>query len=109
MVTTRTTTAWANASLVLGILGWLTAVPLAFLDYGHIIGATAGVGMIGPFLIGLVAAVLCLLGVVFGVVALARARNGEFGGTGKAWTGIVVGALPLLVGVVVLWPSYFGW
>ena len=58
------------------ILGWLGALPLLVINYQYIGGATAGVGLLGPFLLGLLSATLCLLGVIFGVVALARIRSG---------------------------------
>jgi hypothetical protein len=92
MVETKPTTAWAVACLACGVLGWLAAVPLPLIDYNQLIGATAGVGVIGPFLLGLLSGGLCLLATLFGAVALARTRRGEFSGRGGAWAGIALGA-----------------
>ena len=48
----KPTAVWAYVGLVTGVIAWLTAAPLPFIDYGHIAGATAGVGLAGPFLLG---------------------------------------------------------
>jgi hypothetical protein len=40
---------------------------------------------------------LSLLGFICGIVALRRIRSGTFHGRGLAWTGIVLGGLPLAV------------
>jgi len=101
MIATKTSSAWAVASVVLVVLGWLTAVPLPLIDYGYIGGATAGVGVIGPCLLGLLSFTLGLLGAVFGVVALARTRGDEVGGRGIAWIGTSLGVL-LVTGYVVI-------
>jgi hypothetical protein len=96
MVDTKPTPAWAVTSLVVSVLGWLAAAPLPLLDYGYIIGSTAGVGMIGPFLLGLLSGTLALAGVILGAVALARTRGGGFGGRGQAWAGVALGGVLLL-------------
>jgi hypothetical protein len=98
---TKPITAWAVACLACGILGWLAAVPLPLIDYNHLIGATAGVGVVGPFLLGLLSGGLCLLATLFGVAALARTRRGDFGGRGSAWAGIALGC-SLLAAYLVL-------
>src|SRR5262245_35900638 len=108
MVDTKPITAWAIVSLVSGILGWLGGLPLVVIDYNHLIGATAGVGVIGPLLLGLLSAILCLLAIIFGVIALARIRCGERRGRGISWTGIILGGLPLTA-YVVLGRYLFGW
>jgi hypothetical protein len=95
LIATKHTTAWAYSALGCSLLGWLAAAPLPLIDYNHLIGGTAGVGVIGPFLLGLLSALLCLLGIIFGIVALARTRDTTFHGRGKAWTGIALGGLLL--------------
>jgi hypothetical protein len=108
MAPAKPTTAWAVASVVCSSLGLLGAAPLPLIDYQHIVGATAGVGVVGPFLLGLLSAALGILGFVFGLVALARIGEGRFSGRGLAWAGIVLGGLlSLAYVVVVLWLS--GW
>jgi hypothetical protein len=108
MAPAKPTTAWAVASVVCGSLGLLGAVPLPLIDYQHLAGATAGVGVAGPFLLGLVSAALGVLGLVFGLVALARLGEGRFSGRGLAWSGICLGGLLSLAYLVaVLWLS--GW
>jgi hypothetical protein len=89
----KPTTAWTHASLACSILGWLTAVPLPFIDYQAISGATAGVGLIGPCLLGMLSALLAVLALLFGLVALAQTRSGRFDGQGKAWAGIALGGM----------------
>src|ERR1700692_1407798 len=91
----KPTTTWASTSLSCSILGWLAASPLPFIDYGYIAGATAGVGLIGPFLLGMLSALLGVLGLILGSVALARIRGGRFNGRGKAWAGVAPGGMLL--------------
>jgi hypothetical protein len=100
---TRPVTRWAIAGLISGILGWLVGLPLPFIDYHQIIGATAGVGVIGPFLVGLLSAGLCVLGMACGIVALFRIRSGDRSGTGLSWSAIALGgsALTIYAAVVV--------
>jgi Domain of unknown function (DUF4190) len=74
---------------------------------------------ITALVLGIAALVLCwtafggivlgLLAVVFGIVALRRARRGQAGGQGRAVAGLVTGALGLVLGVVFLfvWISLF--
>ena len=69
--------------------------------------------------LGIVALVLCwtgvggillgLLAVVFGIIAVLRARRGEAGGQGRAIAGLVTGALGLVLGAVLLvvWINLF--
>ncbi len=103
----RPVTAWAVISLISTILGWLGALPLPFIDYQSIAGA-GGVGIVGPFLLGLLSATLCVLGVIFGVVALARIRNSERRGRAISWAGIILGGLPLMAYVVISGPYFLG-
>jgi hypothetical protein len=102
MAITKRTTLWAIASLVCSILGCLAALALLGLlrCYGEVANGSAGVGIIWMFGHALLAATLCLQGVVFGIVALIRIRSGECRGKGSAWTGIVLGSLPLAAAVL---------
>jgi hypothetical protein len=62
-------------------------------------GVTAG---LAAGLSGLLAISLCVLAVVFGIVALRRIRRDNCGGRGLAWTGIILSCLPLAVLVAYL-------
>jgi hypothetical protein len=95
-------------SLISSILGWLSGLPLLFIDYQGLIGGTAGVGVIGPLLLGLLSATLCLLGLILGITALTRTRGGERRGRGMAWTGIGLSWLALTAYVVVSGRIFFG-
>jgi hypothetical protein len=57
---------------------------------------------VGPFLLGLLSATLCLMGILFGVLALRSIRSGQRRGRGMSWTGIILGGLLLTAYVVVL-------
>jgi hypothetical protein len=67
---------------------------------------------ITALVLGIAALVLCwtavgglllgLLAVVFGIVALRRARRGQAGGSGRAIAGLVTGAIGLVLGAVFL-------
>ena len=92
MLYTKRTTGSAIASLVLTLLGWLAGLPLLLINYQSISGRTAGVGVVGPFLLGILSAVLCFLGVLFGVVALAKISRGEVRGLGIALVGVILGS-----------------
>jgi hypothetical protein len=102
MAATKPTTFWAIASLVCSILGCLAALALLALlqRYAEIANSSAGVGIIWMLGHALLAVTLCLQGVVFGAVALLRIRSGESRGQGPAWTGIVLGSLPLAAAVL---------
>jgi hypothetical protein len=80
---------------ILGSLGALTLLALAKW-YGQIIGATAGVGSIFPLGHAFLAAIFCFLGVVFGLIALARIGSSFYGGRTIALAGIALGCLPLV-------------
>jgi hypothetical protein len=108
MADTKPLSAWAVASAVSAGLGFLAALPLPFIDYQQLIGGTAGVGVIGPLLLGVLSGALCLLGVIFGAIALARTRSGERRGWGTAWAGVLLGSLPLLV-YLLLGQFMWGW
>jgi hypothetical protein len=108
MPDTKPTTAWSTASLVCGILGLLGAIPLPFIDYQHIAGATAGVGIIVPLFLGLVSALFALVALILGLVALARTRDGRFGGRGKAWSGVALGSVLMVAYLAVGWLMYAG-
>jgi hypothetical protein len=88
----KPTPVWAYTSLACGILGWLAALPLPFLDYQSIAGATAGVGVIGPFLLGMWSALLGLLALILGIIGLAWTRSGR----GMTWAGIALGGSLLM-------------
>jgi hypothetical protein len=96
MVDPKPITAWAYVSLATGMLAWLAAAPLPFIDYQQIAGATAGVGLAVPFLLGQLSALLCFLGLIFAVVALARTGSGRLGGHGRAWAGVAINGLLLV-------------
>jgi hypothetical protein len=97
MVDAKPTTPWAVVSLACGILGWVGVLALlALLDYySQVARATAGVGVVAGLGHALLSAVYCFFGVIFGVTALLRIRLGRYAGRGMAWTGIVLGGLPL--------------
>jgi hypothetical protein len=89
-------------------VGLLAAVPLLLIDYQNIAGATAGVGLIGPLLLGLVSSAFGLVGLVFGLVSLGRIGSGQYGGRGMALAGAAIGALLTMAYLaVVAW--LFGW
>jgi len=74
---------------------------------------------ITALVLGIAALVLCwtgvggillgLLAVVFGIIAVLRARRGQAGGQGRAIAGLVTGALGLVLGAVILvvWINLF--
>ena len=108
MVDAKPTTPWAVVSLACSILGWVGALALlALLDYyGQVARATAGVGVVAGCGHALLSAVVCFLGVIFGVTALLRIRIGRYAGRGMAWTGIILGGLPLVLAA--LWVCIAG-
>ena len=69
--------ALAIASLILGVIGLLSG----WLIFGGVLG---------------------LVGVILGIVALVKVKNGTASGKGMAIGGIVTGALGMIVAVVVL-------
>ena len=107
MVDRKPTTLWAVVSLVCSVLGWLAI--LAFLAlgerYGEMASRSAGVGAIWAVMHLMLAAALCLLGILFGLLGLVRTRNGAYGGRRMAWTGIVLACLPLALQVVAFFTS----
>jgi hypothetical protein len=114
MVDRKSTTSWAVVSLLCSILGGLGTVALPAM-YSHGLrqettGVSAGIAVL---CCGLLSSTLCLLGVISGIVALRRIRSIECGGRGMAWTGIVLGCLPLVVmaGYVTprLWDALWDW
>lgn len=106
-------TSWAVFSLACGILGWGGVVLVLVMQPWQGFAGTAGVGAGVAFLIGCAAGVLCLLAVLFGIVALGKIRQEHFSGRGQAWIGIVLGSLPLPVALLVggsllgWWPDVF--
>jgi hypothetical protein len=101
MAPTKPITAWAVASVACSGLGMLAGVPLLLIDYQNIAGATAGVGLIGPFLLGLLSSAFGLVGLVSGLVALGRIGAGQYGGRGMAWAGVTIGALLTMAYLIV--------
>ena len=99
MSDTKPTTLWALASLVFGVLGCLACVALVAMVhyYGEIASRSAGVGVIWMVLHMMAAGALCLLAIFFGVVAIVRIGRGQCGGYRQAWTGLVLGFLPLVL------------
>jgi hypothetical protein len=94
----KPSTSLADVSLLCSLLGWLVALLGTFADFTRMNAGTAGIG--GSFVMLLVAflsATLCLIGVIVGIIALRRIRRGADRGRGNAWTGIVLGSLPLVV------------
>jgi hypothetical protein len=98
---TKPRTLWAFVSLVCGILGWCGLVAFGLLVSLHPFSDTTGV-TVGLWILCLVfpSGVLCLLGVIFGFVALLRIGSGQYGGRGAALTGIILGCLPLAFALV---------
>ena len=114
MVDPKTTTSRGVIGLVCSILGCLGTVALPAI-YSHGLhqettGVSAGLAVL---CYGFLSGTLCLLGVIFGIVALRRIRRGERGVQGIAWTGIVLGCLPLVVLmgylIPVLWQALWDW
>ena len=89
-------TLWAFVGLACGILGCCGLVAFGLLGSLPLFNDTTGVTL-GLWIVCLVfpSSVLCLLGVIFGLVALLRIRSGQYGGRGVALTGIILGCLPL--------------
>ena len=102
MANGKTTTRWAVVSLAFSVLGCLAGLALLALAerYGTIANRTAGVGVI--YMVGhmTLAATLCLLGILSGVVALFRTFGGTRGGWRMAWAGVALGCLPLAFALV---------
>lgn len=73
-------------------------------------GVSAGLALL---CYGFVSVTLGMLGVAFGVIALRGIRTGARDGRGLAWTGIVLGCLPLVIlaGYLtpVLWQGMWDW
>src|SRR5262245_56291931 len=107
MQETKPSTAWAAISLFVSGLAWVVGLPLPVIDYNHLIGGTAGVGVIVPFLLGLVSGTLAVVGILLGLIALARTRGGAFGGRGRAWAGIALGVVLVITYLVVGWLAGF--
>jgi hypothetical protein len=96
MAEKKRTSPWAVASLVcsaLGSLAFLALLPLGE-RYGEMARGSAGVAGVWAALHVALSAALCLLGGLFGVIALARIRGGRYGGRVMAWAGIALGCLP---------------
>ena len=67
-------------------------------------GVSAGLAVL---YVGFLSGTLCLLGIIFGIVALRRIRRGGPGGRGPAWAGIVLGCLPFAV--LLVWVGPWWW
>jgi hypothetical protein len=109
VVETKPVTAWSVASLVSSIVGWLVGLPLVFLNYDRMMGETAGLGLLGPFLWGLLSATLCLFGAIFGIVGLIQLGGSQCHGRVTSWLGISLGGLALMIYLVALGRHGFGW
>ena len=99
---TKPRTLWTFASLVCSILGCGGLVAFGLFATLHPFSDTTGVTA-GLWIVCLVLplSVLCLLGVVFGFVALLRIRSGPYRGRCVALTGIILGFVPLgLTGII---------
>jgi hypothetical protein len=77
--TARPRNGMGTAAMVLGILGLVLVVLIFFSPLGAVLG---------------------LLAVAFGVVGLLRANRGEADNRGQALTGLVTGAVALVIGVL---------
>src|SRR5687768_15580421 len=104
----RPDTRWALASLVFSLVGCPVAAVLPASYFGGLGVETTGVtASVALLQVGLLAGLLCLCGIAFGIVALRKSRGGAYGGRGKARVGIGLGFLPfaaLLVGMApTLW------
>jgi len=100
----KPTTSLAIASLICSVAAWLV-LPLLLT-----INPTAGAGVSGGLallFVGSVAAILALLGIIIGTIALRKIRGGEFGGRGYAWAGIVAGCLPFVAGFAWIAPAWW--
>jgi Domain of unknown function (DUF4190) len=111
MVDSKPTISTAVISLVCTILGSLGFVALpAIYSHGLSVETTGVTASVAVLCFGSLSGTLCLLGVIFGMVALRNIRRGEAGGRGKAWTGIVLGCLPFVVvlvwGALALWGEF---
>jgi hypothetical protein len=98
-------TAWAIASLVGSIVGCLGIIALPALYSSGLLQEPTGVSAgLAVLMAGALSSLLCVLGIVFGIVAL---RRGKHGGRAMAWVGIVLGCLPfvgmLAWAALVLW------
>jgi Domain of unknown function (DUF4190) len=114
MVDTKATASSAVVSLVCSILGCLGTVALpAIYSHGMRQETTGVSGGLAVLCCGFLSGTLSLLGVICGIVALRRMRSGECGGRGAAWTGLLLGCLPLVVmaGYVTpgLWEALRDW
>jgi hypothetical protein len=99
---TKPRTFWAFASLVCSILGCGGLVAFGLFATLHPFSDTTGVTA-GLWIVCLVfpLSMLCLLGVIFGLVALLRIRSGSYRRRWVALTGIILGCLPLgLTGII---------
>ncbi|MEX2139476.1 MAG: DUF4190 domain-containing protein [Pirellulales bacterium] len=94
MADTKPSTSWAAVSLVGSTLGCLGALVWLVSIAGPPVETTGVSAGLAVLYVGFPSGTLCLLGVIFGVVALGRIRSGECRGGGMAWTGIVLGCLP---------------
>jgi hypothetical protein len=92
-------------SLVAGITGWLAGLPLLAVDWVGAVGGTAGVGVIGPLVWGLLSAVGCLLAVLFGIIALLRIRKTRCRGLGITLTGTIMGFTALTYYILIWGPD----
>ncbi len=89
-------TLWAFVSLVCGLVGSCGLGAFGLLVSLHPFSDTTGVA-VGLWLMCLIlpSCIFCLLGVIFGLVALLRIGCGQYGGRGVALTGIILGSLAL--------------
>lgn len=103
MDVTRPRTLWALVSLVCGILGCCGLAAFGLLASLYPFSDTTGV-TVGLWLMCLVfpSAALCLLGVIFGFVAMLRISSGQYGGRGAALAGIILGCLSLAFALIIL-------
>lgn len=102
---TRPRTIWALVSLICSVLGSCALIAFGLFASLHQFSDTTGVTL-GLWILCLVfpSCAFCLLGVVFGYVALIRIGSGQYVGRRMALIGISLGCLPLAFALVFLFP-----
>jgi hypothetical protein len=99
---THPRTLWSLISLVCAILGCCGLVAFGLLASRYssdTTGVTVGLWMV---CLAFPSGVLCLLGVIFGFVAMIRISSGQYGGRGAALAGIILGCLALAFAFIIL-------
>jgi Domain of unknown function (DUF4190) len=100
---TKPRTLWALVSLVCGMLGCCWLVAFGLLASLYPFSDTTGVN-VGFWIVCWVfpSGFLCLLGVIFGFVAMLRISSGQYRGRGAALAGITLGSLSLAFALIAI-------